>query len=167
MKAILVLIVSAFLASFIISDYGEYCHSRKILDIDRNSITKADNRKYDNITLDRMDLFYDDNKVVYNKHRSCETLRSSDSDRPNCCYIKLKYKNEYSDKKYTHEGCIEMALERNGTELDVDDTIDYLEEYFTDNMTEAKKEVSDVKINIDCGSKFLQIASIALIALLL
>ena len=60
-----------------------------------------------------------------------------------------------------------MALERDGTELNVDDTIDYLEEYFTDNMTEAKKEVSDVKINIDCGSKFLQIASIALIALLL
>ena len=165
MKAILVFIVSAFLASFIISDYGEYCNSRKILD--RESITKADNRKYDNITLNRMDLFYDDNKVVYNKHRSCESLRSSDTDRPNCCYIKIKNKNEYSDKKYTHEGCIEMALERDGTELDVDDTIDYLEEYFTDNMTEAKKEVSDVKINIDCGSKFLQIASIALIALLL
>ena len=165
MKAILVFIVSALLASFIISDYGEYCDSRKILE--KIPTKKADGRLYDNITLHEMDLFYDDNKVVYNKHRSCETLRSRDADRPNCCYIKLKYKNEYSDKKYTHEGCIEMALERNGTELDVDDTIDYLEEYFTDNMTEAKKEVSDVKINIDCGSKFLQIASIALIALLL
>ena len=165
MKAILVFIVSAFLASFIISDYGEYCDSRTILK--RETKKKADDRYYDYITLNKMELFYDDNKVVYNKHRSCESLRSSDTDRPNCCYIKLKYKNEYSDKKYTHEGCIEMALERDGTELDVDDTIDYLEEYFTDNMTEAKKEVSDVKINIDCGSKFLQIALIALIALLL
>ena len=45
---------------------------------------------------------YEDHKEAFNGIASCVSLRSTIDTA--CCYIKVKFKNEAADQKYTHRG---------------------------------------------------------------
>ena len=100
--------------------------------------------------LDRNKLIYTsygDTKIAYNHA---------------CCYLKVKFKNSISDKKYTHRGCIQVSLSE---WQNIDDLIDRLENNITSpdrNVTLEKKDV-----HIDCNSNYIKLAGLLIFALLL
>ena len=104
-----------------------------------------------------------DRTLAYNKAASCATLKPDGTSQGlTCCYIKVKFKNKDLDEKFTQKGCMEF---------DVTDAIknDKFDE-FKDNVEGYIQEQSDVevkKLSIDCSSKFLHLAGIALIFFLL
>ena len=103
---------------------------------------------------------YEDHKSAYNHISSCTSLKSRQDYA--CCYIKIKFRNSVSDKKYTHRGCIEIS----GNEwADIDGPISSIKNNLTSsdvNVTLDKKKVS-----IDCNSNYLKIAGLLIFALLL
>jgi hypothetical protein len=102
---------------------------------------------------------------AYNKVSSCATLSTTNSSTA-CCYIKLKFKNEIYDEKFTHKGCIEVSLADYLLEdTDFDKVIDDVEKLINDYN--ANKNITVDKLSIDCSSKFIQLAGISLLLLLL
>ena len=102
---------------------------------------------------------------VYNKASSCATL-STTSTSTACCYIKLKFKNEIYDEKFTHKGCIEVSLaDYLLDDTDFDKLIDDVENLI--NKFNGNRNITVDKFNIDCSSKFIQLAGISLLLLLL
>ena len=95
-----------------------------------------------------------DHTEAYNKASSCATL-STTSTSTACCYIKLKFKNEIYDEKFTHKGCIEVSLADYLLEdTDFDKLIDDVEKSINDYN--ANKNITVDKLSIDCSSKFIQ-----------
>ena len=106
-----------------------------------------------------------DHTEAYNKASSCATL-STTSTSTACCYIKLKFKNEIYDEKFTHKGCIEVSLADYLLEdADFDKLIDETENSI--NTYYDKSNITVDKLSIDCSSKFIQLAGISLLLLLL
>jgi hypothetical protein len=102
---------------------------------------------------------------AYNKVSSCATLSTTNSGTA-CCYIKLKFKNEIYDEKFTHKGCIEVSLADYLLEdTDFDKLIDETENLI--NKFNGDKNITVDKLSIDCSSKFIQLAGISLLLLLL
>ena len=106
-----------------------------------------------------------DHTEAYNKASSCATL-STTSTSTACCYIKLKFKNTIYDEKFTHKGCIEVSLADYLLEdTDFDKLIDDTEKSINDYN--GNKNITVDKLSIDCSSKFIQLAGISLLLLLL
>ena len=102
---------------------------------------------------------YGDHKEAFNGIASCVSLRSTIDTA--CCYIKVKFKNEAADKKYTHRGCVELYGEEwNG----IKDVINN----FENNITAASGEGISIKdVDIDCHSNLIKITGLILLAFLL
>ena len=106
-----------------------------------------------------------DHTEAYNKASSCATL-STTSTSTACCYIKLKFKNTIYDEKFTHKGCIEVSLADYLLEdTDFDKLIDDTEKSINDYN--GNRNITVDKLSIDCSSKFIQLAGISLLLLLL
>lgn len=102
---------------------------------------------------------------AYNKVSSCATLSTTNSGTA-CCYIKLKFKNTIYDEKFTHKGCIEVSLADYLLEdTDFDKLIDDTETII--NKYNGNRNITVDKLSIDCSSKFIQLAGISLLLLLL
>ena len=103
---------------------------------------------------------YGDHKEAFNGIASCVSLRSTIDTA--CCYIKVKFKNEAADKKYTHRGCVELYGEEwNG----IKDVISAFESNITEDGNGEKITVKDV--DIDCHSNLIKITGLILLAFLL
>ena len=102
---------------------------------------------------------YGDHKEAFNGIASCVSLRSTIDTA--CCYIKVKFKNEAADKKYTHRGCVELYGEEwNG----IKDVISA----FEGNISAASGESIKIKdVDIDCHSNLIKITGLILLAFLL
>ena len=115
----------------------------------------SSNYKLSDITTDRT--------LAYNKAASCATLKPDGTSHGlTCCYIKVKFKNKDLDEKFTQKGCMEFDV----TDAIINDKFDE----FKDNVEGYIQDQSDVevkKLSIDCSSKFLHLAGIALIFFLL
>ena len=101
---------------------------------------------------------YADYKFAYHGVPSCASLTSDDD--TGCCYIKVKFKNEIADEKYTHRGCIQLTFEEWSK---IDETIQKLETKITENNLNVTK----VDVDIDCNSKFIKLTGLILLAFLL
>ena len=101
---------------------------------------------------------YGDYKFAYHGVSSCAALTSDDD--KGCCYIKVKFKNEVADEKYTHRGCIQLTFEEWSK---IDETIQKLE----NNIDENNRNVTKVDVDIDCNSKLIKLTGLILLAFLL
>ena len=102
---------------------------------------------------------YEDHKEAFNGIASCVSLRSTIDTA--CCYIKVKFKNEAADKKYTHRGCVELYGEEWN---DIKNVIDA----FENNITALSGEQISIKnVDIDCHSNLIKITGLILLAFLL
>ena len=160
MKSNILYIAILFISFNLSIEYGGSCDDKKVLKQETDTITGFDFEDGDN-------NFYNDYKQAYNKEYSCDTL--STEEKHYCCYMKLKYKNKISDKKYTHTGCVEL----NSTQIEnIDETIEIfengLETYRNRKGNKFDKDnISKVSISIDCSSTFLKIFATALLSFLL
>ena len=104
-----------------------------------------------------------DRTLAYNEAASCATLKpDSTTSGVMCCYIKVKFKNTDLDEKFTQKGCMEFDVTDAIINDKFDEFKDSVEGYIQDqNGVEVKK------LSIDCSSKFLHLAGIALIFFLL
>ena len=100
---------------------------------------------------------YADYKFAYHGVPSCASLTSGDGA---CCYIKVKFKNEIADEKYTHRGCIQLTFEEWSK---IDETI----QKYENNIAEKNPNVTKVDVDIDCNSKFIKLTGLILLAFLL
>ena len=106
-----------------------------------------------------------DYTYAYNKVSSCATLSTTNSSTA-CCYIKLKFENTLYDEKFTHKGCMEVSLADYLLEdADFDKLIDTVEDLI--NKFNGDRNITVDKLSIDCSSKFIQLAGISLLLLLL
>ena len=102
---------------------------------------------------------YGDHKEAFNGIASCVSLRSTIDTA--CCYIKVKFKNEAADKKYTHRGCVELY----GEEWN---NIKSVINAFESNITASSGEQISIKdVDIDCHSNLIKITGLILLAFLL
>ena len=101
---------------------------------------------------------YADYKLAYHGVPSCASL-TSDPDA-GCCYIKVKFKNEIADEKYTHRGCIQLTFEEWSK---IDETI----QRYETNIPLHNPNVTKVDVDIDCNSKFIKLTGLILLAFLL
>ena len=105
-----------------------------------------------------------DKTLAYNHAASCATLKpDSTSLGEACCYIKLKFKNTQLDKKFTQKGCIEADI----ADLMINDKFDDYKESVEGYINTQNTDVEVKSLSIDCSSKFLHLAGIALIFFLL
>ena len=109
---------------------------------------------------------HSDINYAYNEAASCASLKT-DNDNALCCYIKLKFKNDTSDETFTQKGCYEVPM----------DTFQAIENDTLDDFKEFKDQVEDrienyyggedyidVKsLSIDCSSKYLHLAGLAML----
>ena len=102
---------------------------------------------------------YQDHREAFNGIASCVSLRSTIDTA--CCYLKVKFKNEAADKKYTHRGCVELYGEEwNG----IKDVI----KSFEGNISSSSGEQITIKdVDIDCHSNLIKITGLILLAFLL
>ena len=101
---------------------------------------------------------YSDYDGVYHGIASCYSLETGDDSL--CCYIKVKFKNKEADKKFTHKGC--YTLTSDDYLNDIDKTIENLETNLNDD-----DNIEKVDIKLDCNSKFMRLAGLILLSLLL
>ena len=100
---------------------------------------------------------YADYKYAYHGVSSCAALSSDDG---TCCYMKVKFKNEVADEKYTHRGCIQVTFD---DWANINTYIQTLE----NNIAENNLNVTKVDVDIDCNSKFIKLTGLILLAFLL
>lgn len=117
-----------------------------------------------------------DRTYAYNDVASCQSLVSEGDSAfgSMCCYIKLKFKNELLDEKFTQKGCFEFNLTRYATESDdrfnFGDYIDEVKESIEAKVYEYEGKTFNVEVkslDIDCSSKYLHLVGLALILFLL
>jgi hypothetical protein len=104
-----------------------------------------------------------DKKLAFNKIASCASLRTGE-DNSACCYIKVKFRNKVADKKFTHRGC---TIIRKNEWNNMDDTFDNYEGNITNFYANSATPIDKVDVDIDCGSNYLKLAGLLLLALLL
>ena len=103
-----------------------------------------------------------DRTLAYNKAASCATLKPDSTSGMMCCYIKVKFKNTNLDEKFTQKGCMEFDV----TDAIINDKFDEFKDK-VEGYIEEQSGVEVKKLSIDCSSKFLHLAGIALIFFLL
>ena len=144
-KIVFFLSIVSFLILYVSPAYqlGGNCKDKYILD------------EYSRLTHD----VYEDHKEAFNGIASCVSLRSTIDTA--CCYLKVKFKNEAADKKYTHRGCVELyGGEWNGIKEVIN--------AFESNITAASGEQISIKdVDIDCHSNLIKITGLILLAFLL
>lgn len=136
-----------------------FCASQIYKCIDKSLF--EDNYQY-NLKSNDADINFANNEVA-----SCATLEPSRDDFV-CCYIKLKIKNTLYDETYTQKGCQEMNLTtviNEESEDEFSNLLDWVEA--TINEKNSKRNIEVKKLSIDCSSKFIQLAGISLLLLLL
>lgn len=139
---LLILLTLTLIASVNLIDLGGECSDKAIFSV--NSF------KYDT---------YEDQKCAYHGVSSCISLHTDEEDSL-CCYLKIKFRNKYADKKFTHRGCIEVA----GTNLQ---NFDEFKDRFEQDIKNTDTNIDKVDLDIDCNSKFIKITGIILLAFLL
>ena len=108
-----------------------------------------------------------DNKTdwdrAYNDVASCATLTTENSDYF-CCYMKIKFKNEVFDEKFTQRGCIPVSY----AYLFTDDK-DVFRSFLDDKESNISKasNVTVKSLDIDCSAKFINIFTLSLLLFLL
>ena len=106
--------------------------------------------------------------LAYNDVASCISLTTAENQV--CCYIKIKFENELYDEKFTHKGCISIETRRllEDAVPDIDDLIELYEECSDYKITpNSEDEIIYKNVEIDCSSRFIQIAGFALLLFLL
>ena len=101
---------------------------------------------------------------AYNDVASCATLKT-DSNNILCCYMKIKFDNDFYDETYTQKGCIEVRVNET-VDINDDDRFDT----FLENKESQIGKASNVEIDsldIDCGAKFINIFTLSLLLFLL
>ena len=143
-KTVFFLSIVSSLILYVSTDYqlGGYCSDKFILE--------SGKLKYD---------IYEDHKEAFNGIASCVSLKSTIDTA--CCYMKVKFKNEAADKKYTHRGCVELYGEEwNGIKEVISN--------FESNITASSGESITIKdVDIDCHSNLIKITGLILLAFLL
>ena len=145
-KIVFFLSIVSFLILYVSPAYqlGGYCKDKYILD------------EHSRLTHD----VYEDHKEAFNGIASCVSLRSTIDTA--CCYIKVKFKNEAADKKYTHRGCVELYGEEwNG----IKNVISAFESNIT--AAESGEQITVKDVDIDCHSNLIKITGLILLAFLL
>lgn len=108
---------------------------------------------------------YDDHKSAFNEVASCASLRTDSLDTY-CCYIKVKFKNKTADKKFTHRGCTVISQTQfNDMDQTIDDYEEKISNYYSNNQDE-EYQLEKVDVHIDCGSKYIKLAGLILLAFL-
>ena len=101
---------------------------------------------------------------AYNDVASCATLKTG-SNNILCCYMKIKFDNDFYDETYTQKGCIEVRVNET-VDINDDDRFDT----FLENKESQIAKASNVEIDsldIDCGAKFINIFTLSLLLFLL
>ena len=101
---------------------------------------------------------------AYNDVASCATLKTN-SNNILCCYMKIKFDNDFYDETYTQKGCIEVRVNET-VDINDDDRFDT----FLENKESQIAKASNVEIDsldIDCGAKFINIFTLSLLLFLL
>ena len=112
-----------------------------------------------------------DKTLAFNGVASCASLETEENEV--CCYIKVKFENEVLDEKFTHKGCIRLdqSILYEDPLTDIDDFIEELEEnqdYYLDKDSDGDPLYLKYKnVEIDCSSRFIEIAGLALLLFLL
>ena len=123
------------------------CSEKKIVDIDYTLINTQSDINY-----------------AYNEAASCASLKP-DNDAL-CCYIKIKFKNEKMDETFTQKGCYEVGMD---VFQDIEnDAYDFKD--FKDNVEKGIEDkyggddyINVKSLSIDCSSKYLHLAGLALL----
>ena len=143
MKNIIIFVFLALISNIINDNIiGTDCSTKEILD----SSSMIDE-----------DYAYSDRKRVYNHFASCASLTTEEGEI--CCYIKVKFKNNDSDSKYTHRGCIALSID------DYNNIKNKIKEI--ENAIDGEDLYKKTDVDIDCKSKFIQLTSFILLSLLL
>ena len=151
MKANSILLLVCFLSNILCANNIYDCQSKSLF------------KERDSPVLEATD---GDVIKAYNGVASCASLETNedDDDIAQCCYIKLKIKNEKLDEKFDQKGCIEMSgKDFIWEEFDFGDYVDDIKTFIELNNT----NITVKKISIDCSSKYLQFVAISLILFLL
>ena len=127
------------------------CREKAIIDEETNKIINI-----------QSDINY-----AYNEVASCASLQTEPDPETGeetlCCYVKLKFKNELLDETFTQKGCCEVEtslLVSDDTEFG--DLIDIVETDIENNH--GGDSVIDIKsLSIDCSSKYLHLAGLAIL----
>ena len=122
---------------------AQTCSEKAILDKSESSFTYNEYSDYDG---------------VYHGIASCYSLETGDDSL--CCYIKVKFKNKEADKKFTHKGCYTLKSEYFN---DIDGKIKEIKE----KLSPDNGNIEKVDIKLDCNSKFMRLAGLILLSLLL
>jgi len=102
---------------------------------------------------------------AYNDVASCATLKTDSNNNILCCYMKIKFDNDFYDETYTQKGCIEVRVNET-VDINDDDRFDT----FLENKESQIAKASNVEIDsldIDCGAKFINIFTLSLLLFLL
>ena len=101
---------------------------------------------------------------AYYDAASCATLRANDGELM-CCYIKLKFKNENLDEKFTHKGCYEVEKETyaSSDKSTFKDFVNDLE----NKINIANQNITVKSLSVDCSSKFLHFVGLSILLFLL
>ena len=103
-----------------------------------------------------------DLNYAFNEVASCASL-TTNSDSAICCYIKLKFKNELLDETFTQKGCAEVEISTLQSEdPDFDDFLDQTEADI-EEVNGGENSIDVKSLSIDCSSKYLQLAGLALL----
>ena len=103
-----------------------------------------------------------DLNYAYNEAASCASL-TTNSESAICCYIKLKFKNELLDETFTQKGCAEVEISTLQSEdPDFDDFLDQTEADI-EEVNGGENSIDVKSLSIDCSSKYLQLAGLALL----
>ena len=142
--------------SLIFCEYnlGKPCSSKKLLTDDYF----LDAEYYQSLQGDYKVAFYD--------VASCLSLTPDTSDGV-CCYMKIKYKLDPADSHYTHRGCVNVPSGYFASSNDFENYETDIENRITTNYASTTAVLSDVKVNIDCSSKFIKLTALILLCLLL
>ena len=112
---------------------------------------------------------YSDVTKAYNGPASCATLKL-DNGGYLCCYLKIKFKNEIYDEKFTHRGCYEIT-DADSAKYVMGDYDDFDFDTITDGIEEAFNKhngnMTAKTVSLDCSSKYLHLAGFALLFMLL
>ena len=101
---------------------------------------------------------------AYYDAASCATLNPKDGESM-CCYIKLKFKNENLDEKFTHKGCYEVKKETyaSSDKSTFKDFVNDLE----NKINIANQNITVKSLSVDCSSKFLHFVGLSILLFLL
>ena len=112
---------------------------------------------------------YSDVTKAYNGPASCATLKL-DNGGYLCCYLKIKFKNEIYDEKFTHRGCYEIT-DADSAKYVMGDYDDFDFDTITDGIEDAFNKhngnMTAKTVSLDCSSKYLHLAGFALLFMLL